>query len=420
MKKKWLPHFKLFIGVIALTLSISIVYAQDTATLIKDGERYLETGSYSQALDSFKQVVRLNLASPSVIYVQKMIKYIEVRLWGDTQLDKIIQTKHLNIHYSSNLIPQEEIDLLANAHEAKLNQIVKTLGVDFNRRVEVFLYPAVLEDEIWEARQIFSDRATNEIHCFYNGANDHGHIVHDLVHIVSFGLVTEEQAREIYPLLKEGLAEYLAGEPWGRPVDKWAAGFLQEGKMIPLSRLLDADFFRNSNPVSTYTLAASFVKYLIEHYGMEKFKQMYCNNSFVLAYGNSLPQLEKEWINHLSQIKVSAEDLDLFNYRLWLGGHYQKNDSELEPLPWLGIEYSVVGDGVVITDIIQNSPAHQAGLRKGDVIAKVDGVALDAKQAWRLNFVIQTKKIGDRVNLAVRRDWKLNNKFVVLGRRPGW
>lgn len=382
MKRHWFPSFKIVLALVFMAASAS--------------------GAYARGLS------------------EDVVKYQELKAYAETQLDKTIETGHLSIHYPGDSIPEEEIELLANEHEKKFNQIAKDLGVDFRGRVEVFLYPPDLEDEIWEARRVFSDRSFNEIHCYYNGMGDHGHITHDLVHIISFELVTDEEVRRISPLLKEGLAEYLAGRPWGRSVDEWTAGFLKEGKIISLDRLRDPDFFKDNNPVLTYTEAASFVKFLIENYGMEKFKEAYSKNSFASVYGKPLAQLEEQWLKHLSRIEPSEEDLELFNYRLWLGRHYQETDTELKPLPWLGIEYSTVPDGIVITDVMQDSPAHQAGLKEGDIVARVDGLVLDAGQAWRLNSMVQTKQIGERVCLVIKRDGKLNETSVVLGSRPGW
>ena len=95
---------------------------------------------------------------------------------------------------------------------------------------------------------------------------------------------------------------------------------------------------------------------------------------------------------------------------------------------WLGVEIQDVseqlgqyfkvkdGQGVMVTSVIDDSPAEKAGLKAGDVIVKIDGEATagsaDLKQA------ICAKKAGDAVAVELIRRGKSKNFKVELAETP--
>jgi serine protease Do len=58
--------------------------------------------------------------------------------------------------------------------------------------------------------------------------------------------------------------------------------------------------------------------------------------------------------------------------------------------------------GVVVADVMESGPAHEAGLRAGDVILRYDGRALDS--AHELQRVVAETPVGRQVELQVWRD----------------
>ena len=57
-------------------------------------------------------------------------------------------------------------------------------------------------------------------------------------------------------------------------------------------------------------------------------------------------------------------------------------------------------EGALVARVAPGGPAEKAGLRKGDLILSVDGIAVDQDHA--LGSLIQEKKTGDTVTLSVR------------------
>jgi len=58
-------------------------------------------------------------------------------------------------------------------------------------------------------------------------------------------------------------------------------------------------------PAKSYTLMGSFSRYLIDTYGMDKFKTVYRTGNFSL-YGKSLPELEADWKKFLAGLPAPA------------------------------------------------------------------------------------------------------------------
>jgi putative serine protease PepD len=95
--------------------------------------------------------------------------------------------------------------------------------------------------------------------------------------------------------------------------------------------------------------------------------------------------------------------------------------------PYMGVCYqsadtalaggtNVSGYGVIVTGTVAGAPAAKAGLRSGDVIEKVDGVALNNGET--LGGVIQPHAPGDTVQLTVLRSGSPTTLPLTLADRP--
>jgi len=99
-----------------------------------------------------------------------------------------------------------------------------------------------------------------------------------------------------------------------------------------------------------------------------------------------------------------------------------KNDIPI-PKPYVGIymqdltpqglERLGLDNGVIITGIIENSPAQEAGLRAYDVIVEMDGQKVTT--ADDLASRIGKKKVGDKVDLRIYRDGEMVSTRVIVG-----
>jgi len=72
--------------------------------------------------------------------------------------------------------------------------------------------------------------------------------------------------------------------------------------------------------------------------------------------------------------------------------------------------------GVLVLEVVPDSPAARAGLRQGDIIEQVDGDPVS--DATALQEAIAVRRIGDELTLQVQRDGRSGNVTVELGTLP--
>ena len=98
--------------------------------------------------------------------------------------------------------------------------------------------------------------------------------------------------------------------------------------------------------------------------------------------------------------------------------------------PYIGISFQPINPGIAarynlpaqwgvyVTQVAENSPAHQAGLQEGDIITKVGDVALDENHSY-VNTLFEFQP-GDQITLDVVRGNETTQVAVTLGEaQPG-
>jgi Do/DeqQ family serine protease len=98
--------------------------------------------------------------------------------------------------------------------------------------------------------------------------------------------------------------------------------------------------------------------------------------------------------------------------RGWLGVSIQDVNEELADALGLNVK-----SGVLIADVMDKAPAKRAGLKRGDVVRKVNGRT--TRNATQLRNVIASAGAGKTVTLDLIRDGKATQLKVKLGDLPG-
>lgn len=97
--------------------------------------------------------------------------------------------------------------------------------------------------------------------------------------------------------------------------------------------------------------------------------------------------------------------------RGWLGVSIQ------ELTPKLATQFGVAEHkGVLVSDIIEGSPAEQAGLRRGDIIVRFDEKSID--DATQLKNVVAATEVGKRITVTLIRDEKTVVLEIRIGEQP--
>jgi membrane-associated protease RseP (regulator of RpoE activity) len=104
-----------------------------------------------------------------------------------------------------------------------------------------------------------------------------------------------------------------------------------------------------------------------------------------------------------------------------------EKEQQMEKRGWLGVYASDLSEpmtialnidhGVLITDVVDESPAKEAGFEKGDVVIEIDGEKIE--DGSRLRHVVR-KRPGKKVNALVHRRGKAKRIGVTLAEQaPG-
>jgi len=134
---------------------------------------------------------------------------------------------------------------------------------------------------------------------------------HEIIHIIT-------KPYGVLPFaITEGTAFYLIGDYKGRPVLQVAQQILADGNLPRLAALLEQGAMVRINPEFVAPAAASFVGYLIEMYGPDKFLDLHrkanaasspmeFEKGFQEVYGFSAAQAETEWTTLLRKLDFSG------------------------------------------------------------------------------------------------------------------
>ncbi len=232
---------------------------------------------------------------------------------------RMLKTEHFDIYAWKGSLAESQIHQIASEREAGLRRISEILGVRFAGRIQLAFYPDAdkkKEDTGHTGAGFAHDNIIVEIH------NNQTHLdpFHEAAHIVA------ERLGSPPALFNEGFATYISerlgsmallhlGHPEEK-IDQAACNLARSGKLIPIQQLFKFEEIGSddSRPEISYPLAASFVKYLIEVIGVERFREGYKGlvNSddpaqikrneaeFVRIFGRSLAEVERAWLDRLS------------------------------------------------------------------------------------------------------------------------
>ena len=95
----------------------------------------------------------------------------------------------------------------------------------------------------------------------------------------------------------------------------------------------------------------------------------------------------------------------------FLGGKFAPVEGQVAEE--LGLEEQ---DGVVVVEVVPDSPAEKAGLKQKDILKKIDDKEIEDIDAFRA--ALRGKKPGETLKLTVLREKETKDISVTLGERP--
>ncbi|MFN3762869.1 MAG: hypothetical protein ACK4WK_06690, partial [Anaerolineae bacterium] len=212
----------------------------------------------------------------------------------------VLSTGRFTLHYTPGTEAAAHAGEVAEMVDRALAHIERTLTVHLDGGFDVYLAGSLFAppDQALRGR---SFSARRQLFVLYDGTGnpaDRQYIVtHELTHLVAWNTL----GRPSSALLSEGLAVYLgmthiAGSAH-LPPEAFCTAYDQAGQLPRVSTALR--FEGHIYDLPNYYAAGCFARYLVETYGVEKWKALYPTGDYSGIYGRSLADLEREWTDHL-------------------------------------------------------------------------------------------------------------------------
>ncbi len=216
------------------------------------------------------------------------------------------ETDNFIIYYDPSTPEAKQIDLIAEDHEWRYKQLKDFLQVDSNEKIRSYIYPDTKTRKkiIGAGETTIANPIHKEIHLIYNSF-PHPILKHELTHVMSadFGMDVFKVSPKIG--LLEGIAVAADWSGDGYTKHQWAKTMIEKGMAPRIQDIIGFGFWYSSAPVS-YTLMGSFSRYLIDTYGIDKYKTLYKTGKFD-QYGKSIDDLVDEWTKFLNTVTVPEE-----------------------------------------------------------------------------------------------------------------
>ncbi|MEX1000157.1 MAG: tetratricopeptide repeat protein [Thermodesulfobacteriota bacterium] len=217
-----------------------------------------------------------------------------------------IETENFLIYYAPGTPEAKDIELIAMDHEWRYKQLKEALDLDSTQKIRSYIYPDIKTRKILTGagETTIANPIHNEIHLIYDSF-PHPVLKHELVHVMAgeFGNNVLKLSPKIG--LLEGIAVAVDWRGQRFTAHEWAKVMIEMGIAPKIEDIVGFGFWYASSEVS-YTLMGSFSRYLIDSYGIEKFKSAYKTGSFSI-YGKNLGELSQEWQEFINTVEPPLE-----------------------------------------------------------------------------------------------------------------
>ncbi|RKU09059.1 hypothetical protein C6503_22080 [Candidatus Poribacteria bacterium] len=225
------------------------------------------------------------------------------------------ETEHFEIFYARAL--ETEIEQIAEDCEfqyAQLSAYLMPDGDELSQKVRAYVYASPEQK-----KQLIGARGTSVEDPFGHGFHIHKQgfphpvLKHELAHVFTVPWSPLKVSLKIG--LHEGIAVAADWDEGRLTAHQWAKAMREMEIAPPLSAIMGIGFWGHAGSRS-YLLAGSFVRFLVDTYGIEKFKGVFPTGNFVKHYGKDLQSLETEWIDFLEGVPLRDADVNYTAYRL--------------------------------------------------------------------------------------------------------
>jgi hypothetical protein len=224
-----------------------------------------------------------------------------------------IETENFTLVYPPGAYSDAEMQEISRLNEESLQFLMDTLGEDSDLKWEPLVtvsFPG-FDSKLFYTRHWGRGLASEMgiFNVFEGGVPDWGLIVHENAHIIA-GL---NWASSTTSFLSEGIATHLEALATDRDSNhERTMHYLVSGQLFPLEHLITFDIGQEGLKTQVgYPAAGSFTAFLIDTYGLHRFREAYALESrtfeereradtWATVFGKELHDLEMEWLGWLS------------------------------------------------------------------------------------------------------------------------
>ena len=243
--------------------------------------------------------------------------YIENKLGG------LKETAHFKIYYEKGSKVEKEIEWIVQDHEFRYVQLIRYFQIQPTKKVRSYIYTSSAQKKrlVGARGTSIEDPLGYGFHINHEGF-PHPVMKHELVHALT---------ADWHPILKvslkiglhEGIAVAADWDEGKLTAHQWSQAMQQLGIALKMNQIMGLGFWTQASSRS-YTLAGSFVRFLIERYGVEKARRVFPTGNFKEVYNKSLAELEREWKGFLETVTLTEADLEIAAHRFKRPSVFQK------------------------------------------------------------------------------------------------
>ena len=231
------------------------------------------------------------------------------------QLGGLRETAHFEIFYAREL--EADIERIVEDCEFQYLQLSEYLDPDGTMqspKVRAYIYASPEQK-----KRLIGARGTSVEDPFGHGFHIHAQgfphpvLKHELAHVFTVPWSPLKVSLKIG--LHEGIAVAADWDEGKLTGHQWTKAMRQMEIAPPLSSVMGLGFWGHAGSQS-YLLAGSFVRFLVDTYGIDKFKGAFPTGNFVKHYAKDLLALEAEWIKFLETVPLRDDDVAYATYRL--------------------------------------------------------------------------------------------------------
>jgi hypothetical protein len=248
----------------------------------------------------------------------------------DQALSRHVNRKHFELRIDASISKQQLAHLVAE-HELHYESLTDFFGEHPRTPIRVYVYRGLAQKRfLMGAYQTQIARPwSNEIH-IHGFDIPHRVLKHELAHVFAAqfasGLFKVPSSGGIF--VNMGIIEGTAvAADWPADqmtVHEWARAMREQKRAPDPRKILYPQGFWAISAARAYTIAGSFLRFLVDEYGVNAFKHLYRSNDFVVAYSKSLDVLVGEWEAFIDAMPAGKQVSQLAEHRFKQPGIFRK------------------------------------------------------------------------------------------------